>query len=80
MASGVILTAVLVLLEQEISDQQCEGIAEAPGEGTLPLTYPYHAEWVYVNPLSMESFHGVWVGDIHECLPKTKIGKVRLIQ
>jgi hypothetical protein len=29
---GVILTAVLVLLQQETSDQQCGSIAEAPGE------------------------------------------------
>jgi hypothetical protein len=76
MDAGVILTAVLVLLEQEISDQQCEGIAEAPGEGTFPCAYPYHAEWVYVNPLSMKSFHGVWAGNIHKCLPKTSVGKV----
>jgi hypothetical protein len=79
MDSGVILTAVLVLLEQEISDHQCEGIAEAQGDGTFPCAYPYHAQWVYVNPLSMGSFHGVWVGDLHEGLPKTSIGKVRLI-
>ena len=35
MDAGVILPAVLVLLEQEISDQQCEGVAEAPGEGIV---------------------------------------------
>jgi len=29
---GVILTAVLVLLQQETSDPQCGGIAEASGE------------------------------------------------
>jgi hypothetical protein len=29
---GVILTAVLVLLQQETSGQYCGGIAEAPGE------------------------------------------------
>jgi hypothetical protein len=51
------LTAVLVLLEQEISDQQCEGIAEAPGEGTFRCPYPDHAGWVYVHPLRMKSFH-----------------------
>jgi hypothetical protein len=30
---GVILTAVLVLLQQETSDQHCGGMAYAPGEG-----------------------------------------------
>jgi hypothetical protein len=70
----------LLLLEQEISDQQCEGIAEAPGEGTFRCAYPYHAGWVYVNSLSMKSFHGVWAGNIHKCLPKTSIGKVSYIE
>ena len=32
MDDGVILTSVLVLLQQETSDQHCGGIAEAPGE------------------------------------------------
>jgi hypothetical protein len=76
MDAGVILTAVLVLLEQEISDQQCEGIAEAPGEGTFRCPYPYHAGWVYVHPLRMKSFHGVWAGSIQEYSLKSRIGKV----
>jgi hypothetical protein len=35
MDEGVILTAVLVLLHQETSDQPCGGMAEAPGKGIL---------------------------------------------
>jgi hypothetical protein len=37
MDSGVILTAVLVLLQQETSDQQCGGIASA-WEKCSPVT------------------------------------------
>jgi hypothetical protein len=33
MGYGVILTAVLVLLQQETSDQHCGDMAYAPGEG-----------------------------------------------
>ena len=29
------------------------------------------------NPWSMKSFHGVSAGNVHKCLPKTSIGKVR---
>jgi hypothetical protein len=60
MDSGVILTAVLVLLEQEISDHQCEGMAGAPGDGTFPCASPYHAQSemytnAYRKPVSEKS-------------------------
>jgi hypothetical protein len=47
MDDGVILAAVLVLLHQETSDQQCGDMAEALGEGILRCAYPNQAGCVY---------------------------------
>jgi hypothetical protein len=65
-----IVAQVLALLQQETGEQCGWGVSRKRQAKESPAEHIPTMPDVCSNPLGMKSFHGIWAGNVHECLLK----------